>query len=193
MWPRFKTRPHTHAPPARQKKRLPKLMNSLHFLHRFSMGGFQVTDCDCFVRSRTQTTERETEKSRLPAEASGLLGKTKTSTFCVENTRIEQSRGHTTCDCGVVCVHCVDALLSPPPPVCAMLLQADMSKRRLSFRNLPQGLGHYGDLSNIVRRGCGAAVIHLSDTHSSIVCRQQNRRLSYTYTRHTPICMNFCV
>ena len=81
------------------------------------------------------------------------------------------------------------SLLSPPPPVCAMLLQADMSKRHLSFRNLPQGLGHYGDLSNIVRRGCGAAVIHLSDTHSSIVCRQQNRRLSYTYTRHTPICM----
>ena len=85
------------------------------------------------------------------------------------------------------------SLLSPPPPVCAMLLQADMSKRQLSFRNLPQGLGHYGDLSNIVRRGCGAAVIHLSDTHSSIVCRQQNRRLSYTYTRHTPICMKICV
>ena len=34
------------------------------------------------------------------------------------------------------------SLLSPPPPVCAMLLQADMSKRHLSFRNLPQGLGH---------------------------------------------------
>ena len=61
------------------------------------------------------------------------------------------------------------SLLSPPPPVCAMLLQADMSKRHLSFRNLPQGLGHYGDLSNIVRRGCGAAVIHLSDMRASIV------------------------
>ena len=81
------------------------------------------------------------------------------------------------------CAHSVTtsfSLLSPPPPVCAMLLQADMSKRHVSFQNLPQGLGHYGDLSNIVRRGCGAA---------GIVCRQQHRRLSDTYTRHTPICM----
>ena len=85
------------------------------------------------------------------------------------------------------------SLLSPPPPVCAMLLQADMSKRHLSFRNLPQGLGHYGDLSNIVRRGCGAAVIHLSDTHTSIVCRQQHRRLRYVYTTYTYMYENLCL
>ena len=47
------------------------------------------------------------------------------------------------------------SLLSPPPPVCAMLLQADISKRNVSFQNLPQSFGHYGDLTNIVRMGCG--------------------------------------
>ena len=85
------------------------------------------------------------------------------------------------------------SLLSPPPPVCAILLQADMSKRHLSFRNLPQGLGHYGDLSNIVRRGCGAAVIHLSDTHKHCLPTTTPTTLIYVYTTYTYMYENLCL